>query len=77
MLGGRKVKGSHMAVHALWIADEVVKVKGQKDKMLPVAIDVEDKDSRDPLGGLLGPVVHRFIPPLSMNLKKHIIYSPK
>ncbi len=78
MVGGKNHGRTETAMHALWIADQVVKEKGHPARMVPVAIEVIDKDSfRDPLGGLYGPTVQRFIPPLSMNFKKHIIYSPK
>jgi len=77
-IGGRNQGRTETAMHALWIADQQVNEKGHPPRMVPVAIEVMDKDSlQDPLGGLHGPTVNRFIPPLSMNFKKHIVYSPK
>jgi hypothetical protein len=69
--------GKTMAMHSLWIADRIVPGQGpgSHPRHVPVAIEFEAADFKDPLGGWGGPPVRRLIPPLSENYKKHIIYS--
>lgn len=76
MRTGSHSKG-HMAVHALWVADIRVAPKHphEKARLVPAAIDLEPEDRNDPLGGWGGPAVRRFVPPLSSNYAKHIIYA--
>jgi len=80
-----------LPLHGLWIADMAVpagdpkekpvhpahaaKGSQEKSRMVPAAIAIEEADTKDAIGGWGGPLVRRFIPPLSESYGKHIVYS--
>lgn len=69
-------RGSPMAMHGLWAGDIVVG-SGKDQRLVPEAIIAQKEQLTSPLGGF-GPadlMGSRFVPTLSDNYAKHIIYS--
>ncbi len=69
--------GTPMPVHGLWAGDIEVVDPGGRHRMAPEAIVVQKEQLDSPLGGF-GPSDlsgSRFVPALSDNYAKHIIYS--
>jgi hypothetical protein len=66
----------NMALHGLWVADIKIAPKkpGEKPRSVPAAVVMEREHVNTPLGGW-STSVQRFIPPLSENYAKHIIYA--
>jgi hypothetical protein len=66
----------NMALHGLWVSDIKVAPKkpGEKPRSVPAAIVMEREHVNQPLGGW-STSAQRFIPPLSENYAKHIVYA--
>jgi hypothetical protein len=68
---------SPMPVHGLWVGDIEFEDSGKHHRVVPEAIVLQKEELTSPLGGF-GPsdlTGSRFVPALSANYAKHIIYS--